>query len=272
MIIKAAPILRWPGGKTRILHEILDRMPGKFGCLHEPFIGGGALSFALQSPGQFISDLNSELISFYNEVKHRPDLVAGYLRNFMTGAEFFYQLRSADRNNAFNRKNASWRAARYLFINRSCFNGIMRVNFAGQLNCAYGFPKNSTYLYDEDSIYDASRALRAARICHAGFEGVENRAKSGDFIYLDPPYLAEKQGYEIRYTNAGFSLKEQEGLAQLCDRLTRRNIYWMVSNSNADFIKKLYSHYKIEEIEVRRSISCDPFTRGKVCELIITNY
>lgn len=267
-----SPILRWPGGKTQILEEIQRRMPPSFGCLHEPFIGGGALTFAVQPQGGFMSDVNAELINFYNEIKHRPERVIDHLRSFRMSEKFFYRLRAADRKDGFLSADAAWRAARYLFINRCCFNGMMRVNAGGQLNCSYGHPDSRARVFGEDGIHAAHEALRASRIFHASYRAVEDAARPGDFVYLDPPYVPVRPGGDIGYTGGGFSLSEQGRLAVTCGRLTKRGVYWMLSNSNVDFIRTLYGHYKIHEITARRSISGAAAARGRTTELLVTNY
>ncbi|MGE3623072.1 MAG: DNA adenine methylase [Bdellovibrionales bacterium] len=270
--VKSSPILRWPGGKTQLLDEIQRRMPSSFGCMHEPFIGGGALTFALQPLGGFLSDMNAELINFYTELKHRPESVIDHLRSFKMSEKFFYKLRAADRDKNFLSADRSWRAARYLFINRCCFNGMMRVNAAGQLNCSYGQPNSRASVFNEDDVYATNEALRVNRIYQAPYSSVEYCARPGDFVYLDPPYVPVRPGGEIGYTGNGFSLNDQGQLAVMCGRLTKKGVYWMLSNSSVNFIKILYGHYKIHEITARRSISGSANARGKTTELLVTNY
>lgn len=172
------PILRWPGGKRRALPEILKRLPKKYGCLHEPFVGGGALTFDLEPSGGFISDLNSELTNFYTVLKQNPKALTSALLDFELSQKAFYDLRAQDRSPEFKNLDPAWRAARYLFINRTCFNGMMRVNARGQLNCSYGSPIIPSRVYETKNIDEAHKALRSVRIYESSYEGIENRVQT----------------------------------------------------------------------------------------------
>ena len=222
MTVKTKPILRWPGGKTQLLTEIQSRMPKDFRIFHEPFAGGGALTFAIQPQGGFLSDINPELVNFYRVLKQRPHDLVKRLLTFRTGSKHFYDLRTKDRHHAYSALCPVWKAARFLFINRSCFNGLMRVNRSGQLNCSYGSPITPERLFDSNTIYAASAALRTTRIYHGPYESVETQAVTGDFVYFDPPYVPVKPAGMIGYTDAGFSLNDQGQLARLCGKLTRK--------------------------------------------------
>lgn len=267
-----SPPLRWPGGKRALLPQIKALMPRHYNCLHEPFIGGGALSFALQPQGGFISDLNSELINVYQQIKHRPDALIDALQGFENTKTGFYDLRAKDREPDFAASNPVWRAARYLFLNRTCFNGMMRVNAKGQLNCAYGTPVSDTRAFDPEPVIKAHHALRATRIESAPFEAVLKCAQEGDFVYFDPPYVSVKPSGDINYTAGGFTLNDQGRLANLCGKLTKRGVFWMLSNANAAFIRKLYWHCDMHVVTAPRCLSSKAFSRGHARELLVKNY
>lgn len=266
------PILRWPGGKRKLLPELLDRIPDSFGCFHEPFVGGGAMTFALQPTGGFISDLNGELINFYTVLKQKPRELIEYLQRFPVSKKDYYRIRNEDRNPMFTAVCPIYRAARYLFINRTCFNGLMSVNRQGQISVSSGTPLKESRVYATESIWQAHEALRAIRIYSDSYVRLLDVVRPGDFVYLDPPYVPVKPSGDIKYTKEGFSITDQAKLAILCEELTKLGVHWMLSNANVDFIKTLYGQYKIEEIEARRSISGWKQARGKIKELVVMNY
>lgn len=266
------PILRWPGGKRQLLPAILERFPETYNCFHEPFAGGGAVTFAVQPLGGHLSDVNGELINFYKMLKTRPADLVETLLGFALSKEMFLALRTVDRSRDFSGFCPVWRAARYLFINRTCFNGIMRVNADGQLNGSYGKPLNKGKVYATENIFAASDALRAIRIFEASYDKVLEAARAGDFVYFDPPYVSVRPAGDIQYTTDGFNLDHQARLAQLCGKLTKKGVYWMLSNSNVEFIQRLYHQYFIDQLAVQRSICGNGNHRGKTTELLITNY
>lgn len=266
------PLLRWPGGKRTLLPALLARVPERFGCLHEPFAGGGALTFALAPAGGYMSDLNAELINFYRVLKQTPRAMIDYLLRFPVSKADYYRIRNEDRNLHFAAASPAYRAARYLYLNRTCFNGLMTVNKSGQISVSCGKPLSEARVYATDNIWEAHAALRAVRIYHAPYAGLLERVHAGDFVYLDPPYVPVRTGGNLRYTAHGFTFDDQGALAQLCGKLTQRGVKWMLSNANVSFIKKLYGHYTVEEIDTRRSISGSAAARGTVTELLVRNY
>jgi len=266
------PILRWPGGKRRLLSEIIDRLPRNYGHMHEPFVGGGALTFALKPKNGCISDLNSELINFYTILKQSPQALIKQLSNFDLSRETFYALRHSDRSLEFAKFSLIWRAARYLFINRTCFNGMMRVNKQRALNCSHGAPIIAERVYNTDSIWQAHEGLQTINICNGPYQDLKQRVQNGDFVYLDPPYVSVRPAGDISYTSDGFGLDDQRQLAKFCDELTEQGVKWMLSNASVTFIHDLYSHYNIHEINARRSLSGNAAFRGKAREVLVTNY
>jgi len=267
-----APILRWPGGKRSLLKTICAYLPDKYGTVFEPFVGGGALTFDQQPHGGFISDVNAELINFYTVVKQNPAGLAQQIQCFDISTETFYTLRAADRLPRFQTFDPVWRAARYLYMNRTCFNGMMRVTKQGWLTCSIGGPLRQERVHDTDSIWAAHEALQATRIYEGAYQKLESLVKSGDFIYFDPPYVPVRVAGDISYTANELGLNEQAHLAQLCGKLTKIGVKWMLSNSSVDFIHLLYGHYTIHEIETRHSLSGRAKSRGKAREVLITNY
>lgn len=269
---KCSPLLRWPGGKSRLLKEIIFRLPTDFGCLHEPFGGGAALSFALQPGGYFLSDANSELINLYTEVKHRPEKVIRHLNRFPLSPETFVALRRVDRDPLFAKLDRSWRAARYLFLSRTCFNGLLRVDRKGHQSCSLGGPWNEARIFDEQDIWSTHTALRACRLSRVDYVTALRAAQPGDFVYLDPPYVPVRPSGNIAYTRTGFTTDDQGKLANLCGKLTRAGIKWMLSNAATPFIRKLYGHYRIHEIQTRRSLAGSVAARQPAIEYLVTNY
>lgn len=266
------PLLRWPGGKSQLLTQIIARLPASFRALHEPFAGGAALSFALQRPGSFLSDINPELINLYQHVKHRPAEVIRHLLAFPLSRETFAALRRVDRDSLYHSLEPAWRAARYLFLSRTCFNGLMRITADGFQGCSMGGPWRRDHIYDQEPIWSTHRALRACRLSNTGYALAFAAAQPGDFIFIDPPYVSVRPSGDIAYTADAFDLNRQALLANLCGRLTRAGVQWMLCNSNADFIRRIYRHYQIHEVSARRSIGSTSGDRGRTTELLITNY
>lgn len=271
-MIKCPPLLRWPGGKSRLLADILPRLPQTYSCLHEPFGGGAALSFALQPGGYFLSDCNAELINLYAEVKHRPAQVIGHLSRFSLNRETFVALRRVDRDPLYASLDRAWRAARYLFLSRTCFNGLLRVDRKGHQSCSLGGPWSEARVFDETSIWRTHDALRACRLSRTHYQTALLATQPGDFVYLDPPYVPVRPAGDIAYTSNAFSADDQGMLANLCGKLTRSGVKWMISNAAAPFVRKLYGHYRIHEIDSRRSLSGTASARGITKEYLITNY
>jgi len=272
-IIYPRPLLKWVGGKTQIVDELLNRIPLYFSNYHEPFLGGGALFFKLYRQHKirkaFLSDINAELIDTYISVRDYVDDVIKLLSIYPHDEKFFYELRSRD----------PWlmslpeRAARMIYLNKTGYNGLYRVNKRGQFNVPFGRYKSPDYC-NVDNLRAVSQSLKDVEIFVAPFETVLENAKPGDLVYFDPPYAPiSKTANFTAYHATGFTSQDQEHLKDVCLQLTRQNVSVLLSNSNADVIRSLYStRFTVNEILASRSINCNGSRRGKLIELIITNY
>ncbi len=274
------PFIKWAGGKRALLPELLRLMPKDFNNYFEPFIGGGALFFELSKLGllngkkAYLFDANDELINTYQTVKKQPKKLLKQLREFQTkhSEEFYYATRAMDRELNFKSLPAEIRAARFIYLNKTCFNGLWRVNSKGYHNVPIGRYKNPI-IYDEDTIMAASTALQNAEIRHADFAKVLDFADKGDFVYFDPPYypLNATSSFTAYHENV-FLDEEQKRLHGVFKELAGRGASVMHSNSDTEFIKGLYKGYQIEFVEVNRFINSKSSGRGKIREIITRNF
>lgn len=260
------PILKWAGGKTQMLGNIMPKIPKTYGRYIEPFVGGGALFFALTPCQAIISDSNPELINTYQEVANHVDLVIKYLHQYKNTKEDFYAVRALDWTK-LPKANA---AARMIYLNKTCFNGLYRVNKKGQFNVPYGKYKSPNYC-DEDSLYSASEILRQAMIVCDDYRSVLKKyAEPGDFVFLDPPYLPISEYADFkRYTKEQFYEEDHTELAKEVGRLQELGCYVILTNSNHPFVHELYAPYKIEIVPTKRYISCNGSNR-KGEDVIVT--
>ncbi len=262
----AKPILKWAGGKTQMLSELLPRIPQTYGRYIEPFFGGGALFFSLNPDQAIISDSNPELINMYLQIAHNVDQVIECLQKYENTSEMFYEVRSLD----WQSLSEPEAAARTIYLNKTCFNGLYRVNRNGQFNTPFGKYKNPK-ICDIDTLHLASEALKKATILCGDYTLVlENYAQSGDFVFLDPPYLPISENSDFkRYTKEQFYEDDHVELAKMIDRLHERGCYIILTNSNHPLVHQLYKKYKIEIIQTKRHISCHGDTR-KGEDVIVT--
>lgn len=260
------PILKWAGGKTQMLGELLPRVPKNYSRYIEPFFGGGALFFSLKPENAIISDSNPELINMYLQVAHHVDDVIKCLQRYENTSEMFYEVRSFDWQ-ALPKAEA---AARTIYLNKTCFNGLYRVNKNGQFNTPFGKYKNPK-ICDIDALRLASEALKKADILCGDYVLVlEHYAQPGDFVFLDPPYLPISENSDFkRYTKEQFYEDDHVELAKMIDTLHERGCYVILTNSNHPLVHQLYKQYKIEIIQTKRHISCHGDTR-KGEDVIVT--
>jgi DNA adenine methylase len=268
------PFLKWAGGKTQLTDELLARMPVDFHTYHEPFVGSGALFFRLYREQKIkhaiLSDINAELIDTYIAIRDAVAEVIRLLAEFPHEKKFYYALREKDPWSM----TISERAARMIYLNKTGYNGLYRVNRQGRFNVPFGRYKSPRYL-DKDNLLAVSRALGNVEILCTSFEAVIERAKPGDWVYFDPPYVPLSQtSHFTSYHADGFRLHDQERLRDICMELSQKNVYITLSNSDTAFIRSLYdlSHFAIDEVLANRAINCNGAKRGKVTELVITNY
>jgi DNA adenine methylase len=273
---KLMPILKWVGGKTQLLDEIVKRLPEEgFNRYFEPFIGGGALLFHLSPDNAVINDFNTELINYYNVVKRAPKTLIKELKKHKNEEVYFYDQRDLDRSVDYAELTDIQRASRFQFLNKTAYSGLYRVNLKGEFNTPYGKYKNPN-IVNEDRILAVHTYFKEKKIkiLNTDFETAVHSAKEGDFVYFDPPYdVADNVSKFTGYTSAGFNRDSQLKLKELCDSLNKKNVKFIVSNSNTDFINELYKEYTIDVIKANRSINSDGNNRRKSAEeVLIKNY
>lgn len=271
------PFLKWAGGKRKLISTIKQYLPKNYKKYYEPFVGAGAVLFYLQAKNSFINDSNWELINCYQVIKNNPEELLQLCQRHKdnNSKEYYYKLREQDRDSSFKELSAVERAARIIYLNKTCFNGLFRVNSNGQFNVPYGDYANPVIA--NPSVVRAVSAFlnqQSVEISKDDFENAVKGAKKGDFIYFDPPYhpisdTSSFTGYSIN----GFGTKEQERLKHVCDQLSDRGCHVLISNSDAPLICELYadSRYKIEEVKAARAINAVGSKRGKIGELLIHN-
>ncbi len=270
----AQPFLKWAGGKRQILEEIRKYVPKRFNIYYEPFVGGGAVLFDLQPQKAVINDVNCELINTYVVIRDAVDEVLRDLSKHQNEKEYFYTVRALDRTQMFKELTPVERASRLIFLNRTCYNGLFRVNSQGQFNVPFGDYKNPAIV--NESVIRAVHQYLASndvKILYGDFVDAVASATQGDFVYFDPPYdpLSDTASF-TGYTLSGFSKTEQMRLRETMDCLTKRGCYVLLSNSATDFIKDLYSGYKMVIVEAARAINSNASKRGKIDELLVMNY
>jgi DNA adenine methylase len=262
------PFLKWVGGKGRLLRQYAPYFPSEIDKYHEPFLGGAAVFFYLYPKTAVLSDLNPELINTYRVVRDNCQQLIECLGRFRVNKEEFYRIRAMEPHTLNNIQ----RAARTIYLNRTCYNGLYRVNKAGRFNVPYGQYKAPTVL-NETLLRAASDALRCAQLEIEDFSGVLKRAAAGDFVYLDPPYQPlNRTSNFTNYTPWAFRAEEQERLAQIYRDLDRIGCRLMLSNSNTSFVQELYKGFRQEIVWAKRSINCKGNLRGGIQELLILNY
>ena len=278
-MIKGKPFVKWAGGKRQIIDKLKRYVPDEFDTYYEPFIGGGALLFELSPRKAVINDSNEELMNVYSvlcdeeKFKKMCSVLNHYEKEHCE--DFYYDIRNKDRNkNAYKRLSDYTRAARTIYLNKACFNGLYRVNSKNEFNVPFG-KKERVNTYDGGNLITVSNYLTMndVRILSVDFEEAVKDAKKGDFIYFDPPYDSETSTFNS-YTEDGFGKDEQRRLAKVFKELDSRGCYVMLSNHNTSLINELYKEYNIHVIEAKRNISSNGKKRGKVKvkEVIITNF
>lgn len=272
------PFVKWAGGKRQLMPEINKYKPQKYNKLIEPFVGGGAVFMELQNPKTIINDYNTELINTYETVRDEVEnlILQLEVHNKNNSKEYFYELREWDRNGTLEQKSAVERAARFIYLNKTCFNGLFRVNSQGQFNVPYGNYKNPNIVNANVLLADSKFLQKpGVQILKGDFENAANKARKGDFIYLDPPYapLDDSQNF-VGYTLNGFGYKDQVRLRDLFVKLHNKGCYVMLSNSSTKLIHELYDQFKDTTIILgaTRNINSKANGRGKVDEVLIMNY
>lgn len=275
----AKPFLKWVGGKTQLLGQIHQYLPEKFNEYYEPFLGGGAVFFSLNPKKAYLNDLNPHLMDLY---KHVRDNLKGLINELDKLQDEYVTLEHEDRKKLYYKKRDEYNQIKYkanikksallIFLNKTGFNGMYRENPRGEFNIPHG-RNGLKKLYNLDQIKDASMALKSAELSAEPYNVAIAKAKKGDFIYLDPPYWPlTKTANFTNYIGQDFVIEEQHILKDFIDELTDLGCKVMMSNSNTDMLKTLYNKYNIYEVSANRFINCKPNGRGKITELLITNY
>ena len=265
---KYKPILKWAGGKTQLLEHLLPKIPKEYNRYIEPFFGGGALFFALKPKNSIIADSNPELINLYRVIAKDVNSLINELKNLKNEKDFFYDMRRKE----FSELSEIEAAARTIFLNKTAFNGLYRVNKKGQFNVPFGYYKNPKIL-DEDQLLAASKLLKKTKILLGDFKDVlcEN-AKKGDFIFLDPPYLPVSKYSDFkRYTKEQFYEKDQISLANLVNKLSKKGCHILLTNSNHPLIHELYKDFNIDIYKTKRNINSKS-TNRKGEDIIVSNF
>jgi len=273
------PFLKWAGGKSQLLEQLTPFFPKEFLRYCEPFIGSAAVYwhlFSLREKGIIrfgnsrLTDSNVELINCYRVVR---DEVAGLIEKLTIHRKqhekaYYYQIRALK----VNELSPVDRAARFIYLNKTCFNGLYRVNRSGQFNVPIGSYKNPA-IFDADELIDASKTLQGVELAVVDFREVLNWAQPGDFIYFDPPYVpVSKTSSFTSYTENPFGEREQRELAAILGELNQRGCKVMLSNSWVDSVLELYKDFNCFELKASRAINSNPDRRGKISELLVTNY
>jgi len=259
----ARPFLKWVGGKRSIIPELINRLPKNYGDYHEIFLGGGALYFALQPEVAYLSDVNFHLILTFKAVRDNVDQLIFNLKIHARHHNKEYYLKA--RKRLFKEEDPVHIAALFIYLNKTCYNGLYRVNKAGGFNVPMGNYKYPAIL-DEENLRNASKILQNAEIEQQDFS--QAKIVKGDFYYIDPPYHQTYNGY----SGQGFGDKEHSKLADFCRTINEKGGYFMLSNSDTDLVQELYKEYNKEKVLASRSVTCKANGRNKEYELIIRNY
>jgi DNA adenine methylase len=276
------PFIKWAGGKGQLLPELSRRLPRRFRRYHEPFVGGAALFFFLYNSGRLqhgavLSDYNPELIVCYQVIRDDVGSLIDALRQheqYRLDAEYFREVRSWDRRPDFERRSLVERAARTIFLNRTCYNGLYRLNQKGQFNAPFGHYRNPLIL-DADNLRGVSRALGHVDLEVGDFGDVLRRAEVGDLVYFDPPYVPVSATSSFtHYTGQTFGPEAQRRLSDVFAELAQRGVHVMLSNSHTPLSNELYATHAVHKsvVYASRKINCDGLKRGFVEELIVCSY
>jgi DNA adenine methylase len=267
---KARPIIKWAGGKSQLISTFAPYFPHRDEIRHyyEPFIGGAAVFFYLQHPRSFLSDSNVELIELYQTVRDNVSALIKALKKHRNEEAYFYEVRAQ----VARQLTSVERAARFIYLNKTCYNGLYRVNSQGQFNAPFGNYKNPNFC-DVPGLQATSQALQTAELSVSDFEAAVAHATAGDLVYFDPPYQPlSKTSSFTSYTATRFDDAEQRRLASVYRELDRRGCRVMLSNSNAPLIRELYHGFRPIEVLANRAINSKGDGRGKIVELLIINY
>ncbi|MCP1357222.1 DNA adenine methylase [Aneurinibacillus migulanus] len=275
------PFLKWAGGKRQLLPEIRKYIPKHFTHYYEPFIGAGAVLFDLKPHNATINDVNAELINVYNVIRTDVDNLVRDLQKHQNNPEYFYEIRALDRTEAYHHLSPLQRASRLIYLNKTCYNGLFRVNSKGQFNVPFGKYKNPS-IVNEDVLRVVSDYLNNnhVTILNEDFEEAVQNAGEGDLVYFDPPYdpVSETSSF-TSYSNEVFTRDDQTRLRDLYLELHKRGCYVLLSNSDTPFINEIYQELHtsnpeicIKKVQASRAINSQGAKRGKINEVLVVNF
>ena len=270
-----SPLLKWVGGKRQLLSDIIPMIDNKCSTYVEPFIGGGAVLFSMQPKKAIINDYNHELINVYKVVRDNLDelLELLYIHQANNSSEYYYEVRAWDRGDYLNKMSSIEKAARIIYLNKTCYNGLYRVNSAGQFNSPYGRYKNPN-IVNEAVLKAVSNYFKNndIDIRNGDYRDTLINLDKRSFVYLDPPYMPISSSSSFTgYTEGGFGYNRQVELKEECDKLTQQGIRFVQSNSDCDEIRELYKEYKIKTVKAKRRINSVAKKRGEINEVLIYN-
>lgn len=271
-----SPVVKWVGGKRQLLDDIIPLLPDHFSTYVEPFVGGGALLFEIQPKKAIVNDLNHELINLYKVIKDNPNELLLLLEKheLNNSEEYFYQIRALDRSESYNEMSDIEKAARIIYLNKTCYNGLFRVNQAGQFNSPYGKYKNPN-IVNKPVVLAMANYFQNNNITllNGDYKLALKKLRKGAFVYFDPPYMPISSSSSFTgYTENGFDKKQQIELKEECDKLNSRGIKFLLSNSDHPFIRDLYKDYEIITVKAKRSINSNSNKRGEINEVLVRNY
>ncbi len=261
----AKPFLRWAGGKRWLIKQLDNFLPEVFNQYHEPFVGGGSIFLHINPKKAFISDFNEELIETYSSIRQNPLMVIKHIKSFKNTQEDYLKIRRQ------NFRSPERRAARFVYLNQTSFNGIYRVNQKGEYNVPYGHREK--YKFDYDNILEVSKALSSTAIEHADFMQCIGNVQENDLVFLDPPYtVAHNNNGFIQYNQKIFSLDDQHRLKELISQIKSKNAYYILTNANHPEIRKIFDlGDSMTEVTRASLVGGKGAIRGKYSEIIITN-
>jgi len=268
----AHPFVKWAGGKRQLIPQMEEYLPKNYNKFIEPFVGGGALFFHMKPKMAVLIDINEDLINCYEVIKHNPFELIRSLKKHKNEKEYYYQVRSADREiESFKKWTNVEKASRTIFMNRCCYNGLYRVNSKGEFNTPFGKYKNPKFC-NEMNLNAVHESLKNAIIVQGSFEKCLDYAEKEDFVYFDPPYhpLSETANF-TSYTKDNFGKDSQIKLRDVFKTLDDRGCKVMLSNSYNEFILDLYNDFKIVVLNAKRAINSNASKRGKIKEILVMN-
>jgi len=270
-----APVLKWVGGKRQLLSVLAPLLPQRITTYCEPFVGGGALLFDLQPNTAYVNDINCDLIRVYNVIKNDVEALIMALQDFKNEADYFYAVRDWDRDKEkYSSLSDIQKAARVVYLNKTCYNGLFRVNNSGEFNSPFGNYRNPN-IVNAPTLRAVSSYLNTATIhlTSLDYAKILTALPKGTFVYLDPPYdpVSDTSSF-TGYSKGGFTHDDQIRLRKYCDDLDKRGLKFILSNSATDFIKEQYAAYHITIVKAKRAVNSDSTKRGEVDEVVVRNY